>query len=408
LPLCVNRSEMEGCSAPPGRRRSRIAAIGNNGLKIVLAPDSFKGSATAAQVCEALQTGLRRVFVDAEILCVPMADGGEGTVQSLVDATGGRFCPADVSGPLGDPVQARYGVLGDGETAVIEMAAASGLTLVPEERRDPRLTSTRGTGELVLAAVNGGCRKLVIGIGGSATNDGGAGMAQALGVSLTDDDGNELPPGGLALQRLAHIDVSGFDARLTDFDVLVACDVDNPLCGPNGASAVYGPQKGATPEMARQLDGALANYADVLRRGIGKDVTGLPGAGAAGGLGAGLVVFLDADLRPGVDIVMEAVGLQESLRGAHLVITGEGAIDAQTAHGKTISGVAKAAKLQGIPVIAVTGMIGDGAESVYGVGVDAVWSIVDRPMSLAFAVHNHRVLLAQAGERIARMLMIHL
>jgi len=374
-------------------------------MKIVLAPDSFKGSATAAEVCEALARGLRRGLPHAELVSVPMADGGEGTVQSLVEATGGRFCYAEVTAPLGDTVRARYGILGDGSTAVIEMAAASGLTLVPPEKRNPCIASTRGTGELILAALDAGCRRLIIGIGGSATNDGGAGMAQALGVSLQDAEGNELPPGGLALQRLARVDLSGLDKRLADIQVLVACDVTNPLCGPSGASAVYGPQKGATPEMVEALDSALSHYAEILRRDLGKDVKDMPGAGAAGGLGAGLVAFLGAELRPGVEIVMEAVGLEAHLRDADLVITGEGRIDAQTCFGKTISGIARACRQRGIPVVAVTGMRGEGAEAVFDVGVEAIWTIVDCPMSLEEAMADCHSLLERAGEGIARMLI---
>ncbi len=273
--------------------------------KVVVAPDSFKGSLTARQVCEAAEEGLHRVWPEAEVVSVPMADGGEGTVQSLVDATSGRIISIDVAGPMGEPVTAFFGVLGDGVTAVIEMAAASGLPLVPVGRRNPLVATTRGTGELIASALDMGCRRFIIGIGGSATNDGGAGMAQALGMRLLDARGVEIGPGGAELARLARIDASGLDPRAAQSGFVVACDVDNPLTGPRGASAVYGPQKGATPEMVEMLDGALRNLAAIVQRDLGVDVDGIPGAGAAGGLGAGLMAFLGASLKRGIEIVVE-------------------------------------------------------------------------------------------------------
>ena len=302
-------------------------------MRILIAPDKFKGSLSAREVAAHIATGIRRVMPEALIMEVPMADGGEGTVQSLIDATSGEKVSVTVTGPLGQPVEAFFGILGDGKTAVIEMASASGLALVPPEKRDPRVTTTRGTGELLLAAAARGCHKAIVGIGGSATNDGGAGMAQAVGVRLLDAKGEELPPGGAALVQLHTVDVSQLDARVVAMEIVVASDVTNPLCGPNGASAVYGPQKGATPAMVAELDAALAHYAEVIADQLGRSVRDLPGAGAAGGLGAGLLAFFPARMRRGVDIVIEVVGLREAMRSADLVITGEGGIDSQTAFG---------------------------------------------------------------------------
>lgn len=374
-------------------------------MKIVIAPDSFKGSLTALEACEAIKEGVLRACPDAEVVSVPMADGGEGTVQSLVDATGGELIRLKVTGPLGEPVDAFYGILGDGETAVIEMAAASGLPLVPEGKRDPRITTTYGTGELIRAALDRGARKFILGIGGSATNDGGSGVAEALGVRLLDEAGKPIGRGGAELARLASIDMSTMDPRVKEIEMVVACDVDNPLCGPRGAAAVYGPQKGATPEMVKELDAALANFAEVVRRDLGKDVKDVPGAGAAGGLGAGLVAFFGANLRRGVDIVIEATGLSEKVAGADLVITGEGKVDFQTAFGKTPQGVAKTAKKHGVPVVAIAGGIGDGAEVVYQHGIDSVVSIVRRPMSLKEAMENARTLMADTAEAVVRLFM---
>jgi len=376
--------------------------------KVVIAPDSFKGSLTARQVCEAAEEGLRRVWPEAEVVSVPMADGGEGTVQSLVDATSGRIVSIDVTGPLGEPVAAFLGVLGDGVTAVIEMAAASGLPLVPQGLRNPALATTRGTGELIRGALDIGCRKFIIGIGGSATNDGGAGMAQALGVRLLDASGAEIGPGGAELARLARIDVSGLDPRASLSEFVVACDVDNPLTGPRGASAVYGPQKGATLEMVKTLDDALKNLASVVGRDLGVDVDGIPGAGAAGGLGAGLVAFLGASLKRGVDIVVETVGLREQMKGASLVITGEGRTDFQTLFGKTPMGVANVAKALGIPVVIISGAIADDARGLYAHGIDALMSIAKGPCTIDEAIANAAPLMADAAETAARLVAVGL
>jgi glycerate kinase len=375
-------------------------------VKVVVAPDSFKGSLTAVEVAEAMARGVRAVFPDAEVDAVPIADGGEGTVDALVLATGGRVREAEVHGPLGEPVRARWGVLGGGDTAVIEMAAASGLPLVPPARRDPRVTTTRGTGELVRAALDAGLRRLVVGIGGSATNDGGTGFARALGARFLDAGGEELPEGGAALARLARIDSGGLDPRLAGAELLVACDVDNPLTGPRGASAVYGPQKGATPAMVRALDAALARYAEVAARVTGRDVAGRAGAGAAGGLGAGLLFFTPAQLRPGVAIVLEATGFDRRVRGADLVLTGEGRTDEQTAMGKAPAGVAAAAKRHGVPVVCLSGGLGEGADRVLDVGIDAVASTAPGPLSLEDSMRAGASLVEAAAARACRLLRV--
>ncbi len=372
--------------------------------EILIAPDSFKGSLSAAQVCDAVEEGIRRVLPDAEIVKVPMADGGEGTVQALVDATGGKLVTQEVTGPMGERVEASLGLLGDGESAAIEMAAASGLPLVTPEKRNPLLTTTYGTGELILAALERGRGRLIVGIGGSATNDGGAGMAQALGAKLLDADRRDIGLGGGALAALDSIDVSGMTPLLAEARLQVACDVTNPLCGPEGASHVYGPQKGATPAMVEQLDANLAHYAELIRRDLGREVGEMPGAGAAGGLGGGLVAFCNAELKPGIELVIDAVKLEEKMRRADLVITGEGKIDAQSAFGKTPMGVAELAQRLGVPVVAIGGTIGDGAEALYEHGVGLIMPIIDRPMTLEEAMKPTvaKTLIANAAERIAR------
>jgi len=375
-------------------------------MRVVVAPDSFKGSLSALRVAEAMERGIRTVFPEAEVLKVPIADGGEGTVEALVAATGGRVEHATVRGPLGEPVRALWGVLGDGETAVVEMAAVSGLPLVPEARRDPRATTTFGTGELMRAALDAGLSKLVIGIGGSATNDGGAGMARAFGIRFLDASGRELPDGGAALSRLDRIDLSGLDPRLARAEILVACDVDNPLTGARGASAVYGPQKGATPEMVRELDAALAWFAAVARASTGRDVAEVPGAGAAGGLGAGLLFFTPARLRPGVAIVLEAIGFDEMVKDAHLVVTGEGRTDFQSAMGKAPAGVAAVARRHGVPVVCLAGGLGQGADDLMSQGVDALASIVPQPMTLEECMARGAELVEAGTARACRLMRV--
>ena len=375
-------------------------------MRILIAPQSLKGSLTAAEAGRAIAQGVRAVYPTAEIEIVPVADGGEGTVQALVDATGGKIVQKTVTGPLGEPVPAFFGLMGDGRTAALEMAAAAGLPLVPPERRDPRITTTYGVGELILVALDYGCRHFIIGIGGSATNDGGAGMAQALGATLLTNEGTEIERGGAALATLAHISTAKMDPRLQECTVEVASDVTNLLCGPTGASAVYGPQKGATPEIVEELDKALAHYAQIIERDLGVPVRDVPGAGAAGGLGAGLMAFLHATLRPGAQIVLEAVHLEEHIRTAHLVITAEGQIDSQTAYGKSVGAVAALAKRYGLPVLALAGSLGDNYQTVYELGVDAVAVLLTGPMSLTYAMENAARLTSDAAERACRLLQV--
>ncbi|MGQ8773078.1 glycerate kinase [Serratia sp. NA_112.1] len=354
--------------------------------KVVIAPDSFKESLSAMEVAEAIERGFRQIYPQVQYVKLPMADGGEGTVDSMVAATGGEIVRVEVTGPLGQPVTAFYGLLGEGETAVIEMAAASGLHLAPKERRDPRITTSYGTGELILAALERGVKAIILGIGGSATNDGGAGMMQALGARLLDDQQQPLPPGGAALARLAQIDLSAVDPRLQQVSVTAACDVDNPLCGPYGASAVFGPQKGATPEMVTQLDAALSHFGSLLQQATGREVLNALGAGAAGGMGAALLGMLNASLRPGIEIVIETLRLEEALRDADLVITGEGRLDSQSIHGKTPIGVARVAKRNGLPVIGISGSLSKDYQVVHQHGIDAAFSVLDRVVTLEEAL----------------------
>ncbi len=375
-------------------------------MRILIAPQSLKGSLTAAEAGSAIAQGVRMVYPKAEIEVVPVADGGEGTVQALVDASGGKIIQQMVTGPLGEPVLAFFGLMGDGSTAAIEMAACAGLPLVPPEKRDPRITTTYGVGELILAALDHGSRHFIIGIGGSATNDGGAGMAQALGASLLSAQGTEITRGGAALATLAHISTSTMDLRLQECTLEVACDVTNPLCGPTGATAVYGPQKGATPEMVEELDKALAHYAQIIEQDLGMSVRDIPGAGAAGGLGAGLIAFLHATLRPGAQIVFEAVDLEERIRKADLVITAEGQIDSQTAYGKSVGAVAEIAKRYDLPVLAFAGSLGDNYQVVYKLGVDAVSALPSSPMTLTYAMENAARLISDAAERACRLLQV--
>lgn len=371
-------------------------------MRIVIAPQSLKGSLTAAQAAQAIATGVKSVYPEAQIVTVPVADGGEGTVQALVDATGGRILQQRVMGPLDEPVEAFFGVLGDGQTAAIEMAACAGLPLVPPARRDPRITTTYGVGELIRAALDYGCRRFIIGIGGSATNDGGAGMAQALGASLRTQENKEIARGGTALATLASISLEALDFRLQEATFEVACDVTNPLCGPTGASAIYGPQKGATPEMVAELDAALAHYAEGIERDLAIAVRDVPGAGAAGGLGAGAIAFLHATLRPGAQIVLEAVHLEEQIHTADLLIAAEGQIDEQTAYGKSVSAVAQLAGRYNIPVLALAGSISAGYRKVYEFGVDAIAVLPTGPMTLEYTMEHAAELLSDATERMLR------
>lgn len=377
-------------------------------MKILIAPDSFKESLSALEACNAIERGFQEIFPHAIYKKLPMADGGEGTVQSLVDVTGGRIVETIVTGPRREPVQAFFGILGGGKTAIIEMAAASGLHLVPAEKRNPLITTTRGTGELILAALNLGITHLIIGIGGSATNDGGAGMIQALGGRLLDKYGAEIGPGGGALSSLASIDLSTIDPRLENIKIEAACDVENPLTGPTGASEVYGPQKGATPEMVKQLDENLTHFANIYEKQLKKSIRNIPGAGAAGGLGAALMAFLSADLKRGVDIILETVRFEDHVKDADLVITGEGSIDSQTIYGKTPVGVAKASKKYNIPVIALAGTISRDSDIVYSYGIDALFSIVPGVIPLEEAFESAALYLQQTSRNIASVLQCKL
>lgn len=375
-------------------------------MLIVIAPDSFKESLSAAEVAACIREGFEAAFPQATCITAPMADGGEGTVEAMVAATAGRIVRLPVTGPLGHPVDGFFGVTGDGRTAIVEMAAAAGLALVPPEARNPLAATTFGVGELIGAALDAGAGRLIVALGGSATNDGGAGMIQALGGRLLDAQGQDLPPGAADLHRLDRIDLSGLDRRLCTIGLDVACDVDNPLVGPEGASAVFGPQKGATPVMVEQLDRNLGHYAKILERDLGVAVACLPGGGAAGGLGAALVAIAGARLRPGVEIVAEAVGLEAWVAQADLVITGEGRMDGQSVRGKTPVGVARIARAHGKPVIGLAGSLGPGAGQLADHGIDALFSVLSRPCRVDEALIEAADNLRAASRNLAAALRI--
>ena len=374
-------------------------------MKVVAAPDSFKESLSARDVAEAIRRGVLRASPEAEVVAAPMADGGEGTVDALVATTNGRTVEREVLDPLGRRVRARFGMLGDSRTAVIEMAAASGLALVDPAERNVSASSTCGTGQLIAAALDEGAERIIIGIGGSATTDGGCGMARALGARLLDAEGRELAGTGADLSALHRIDIDPLDARVRGAELLVACDVENPLHGPRGAAFTYGLQKGASPEEVERLDRGLANFAAVVKRDLDLAVAELPGAGAAGGIGAGLVAFCGATLVPGIDLVMDAVKLSDKLAGAELVITGEGRIDATTAHGKTIAGVLRAARPTGATVVALGGSVDGSLDELRAMGLTACFAIVDGPMTLAEAKARTAELVEAAAERITRLFL---
>lgn len=370
-------------------------------MKVVIAPDSFKESLSAPEVAQAIARGWLRARPADEILLRPMADGGEGTVDAVLAAKPGERRECRVCGPLGQPVTAHWGWLDDG-TAVIEMAAASGLHWVPERKRDATRTTSRGTGELMREALDAGARKIILGLGGSATNDAGLGLLQALGARFHDAQGAELGAGGAALGTLMAIDLSGFDPRLQQVEIEVAADVNNPLCGPHGASAVFGPQKGASPAQVEQLDAALRHFAEVAARKLGEDHSLFPGVGAAGGLGFASRAFLKARFRPGIELVAELSGLEQALPGARLVITGEGRLDGQSLHGKTPVGVARLARRAGVPVVALAGSLGEGLAELRGEGIEAAFSLVPGPMSLAQACAQAATELESRAEALAR------
>lgn len=372
-------------------------------MKIVIAPDSFKGSLSALEVARSIQKGILNVDKNIDTDIVPMADGGEGTVQSVIDASAGKIVELTVHDPLFREINSFYGIMGDGETAVIEMAAASGLPLLNPEERNPLFTTTYGTGELIKDALSRGCKKIIIGLGGSATNDGGCGMAQALGVKFLDKNGNEVGMGGGELAKICSVDLSGMDQRIKNASFLAACDVDNPLCGTNGASAVYGPQKGASEKDVITLDNGLYNLSQIIEQQLKLDIKDVPGSGAAGGLGAGVLIFLNARLERGIAIVTRTIQLAKKMDGADLVITGEGRIDFQTAFGKTPFGVAQIAKTKNIPVIVLAGSLGEGYKTLYEKGFDGIFSIIDHPMSLQEAIDQTSELLENAAENVIRL-----
>jgi glycerate kinase len=377
-------------------------------MKIILAPDSFKGNLTSLEVATAFEKGIKRILPRAKCIKVPMADGGEGTVQSLVDGLGGKFIRKRVVGPAGNTVSARYGLLSDGKTAVIEMAEASGLPLVSGKDKNPLKTTTYGTGELILDAAKRGAEKIIIGIGGSATNDGGVGMAQAIGIRFLNKQGkviSDYGSGGM-LKKIASIDNKKVDPLLKKIKIIVACDVNNILCGKSGASYVFAPQKGATPAMVRILDENLRHLGKVIKQSLRKDVTKLKGAGAAGGLGAGLVAFTKARMKSGIEIVIDATNICKYMENADLVITGEGRVDTQTAFGKTPSGIAKAARKYHIPTVVIGGGITDDANDIFAYGIDGLESACARDMSLEEAIKNSRKHLANAAERAIRLVLI--
>ena len=402
-------------------------------MKVVIAPQTFKGGLSGVDVARAIDAGVVAVFPDAETVRIPVADGGDGTLDALVRSTGGELFTDHVTGPLGEPVSALWGVMGSasanpihelaprdevvsespdsgaagGKTAVIEMARASGLALVPPRRRDPRITTSYGTGELIAKALDRGYRHIIVGLGGSASNDGGVGMAQALGVSFLDSNGKELPFGGAATSRLARIDMSRLRLGVMESRITAATDVTNPLCGPRGASAVFGPQKGASRKVVEELEAALEHLARLIKRNLGLDVRDQPRAGAAGGLAAGLAAFANAEIESGIDLVCQVLGFDEQLADADLLITAEGRVDGSTIYDKAPVGVARRAKARGIPVIAMAGSLGFGYEEVYRYGIDAVVPILDRPISFEDSISRSFDLLRHATERAMRLLALN-
>ncbi|MDD6796557.1 MAG: glycerate kinase [Clostridiaceae bacterium] len=373
-------------------------------MRFILVPDSFKESMTSFECCIAMEKGIKNVIKDAECIKVPMADGGEGTVEALVSATDGKFVEVDVKNPLMKSIKAKYGILGDGKTAVIEMAKASGIELIKREERNPYITTTYGTGELIRDAVNRGMKHILIGIGGSATNDGGAGMLQALGVKLLDKNRNEIPLGGEGLSKIETIDKGNLDEFLNDVTIEVACDVKNPFIGPTGASHIFGPQKGATPEMVEVLDNNLKHFAEKIKEFYGKDISKVEGSGAAGGLGGALLAFFNANLKSGIDLVIKYTNLEEKIKGSDYVFTGEGAIDGQTIFGKTPVGVSKIAKKYNVPVIAFAGKVDSQSNNLYEEGIKSIFCIMQGVESLDDALRNGSTNLERTVESVTRLL----
>ncbi|EMS74121.1 glycerate kinase [Ruminiclostridium cellobioparum] len=375
-------------------------------MKIVVAPDSFKGNLTALEVAEFIEAGIKQADKDIEVIKIPAADGGEGTVEAIVAATGGKIIKQRVHGPFMEEMDSFFGISGDGKTAVIEMAACSGIMLVKKEELNPLYTTTYGVGELILAARNLGCRKINLGIGGSVTNDGGMGMAQALGYKFYDGQNKLLGQGGKYLCEVAGIDSSGFIKEIDGIEIITACDVNNPLYGPNGAAYIYGPQKGADAETIEFLDQGLRHFAEVIKRDLGKDIADIPGSGAAGGLGGGLLAFLNnARLCSGIDMVISSCNFEEAVRNCDLLITGEGRTDSQTANGKVVAGLAKVAEKCGVPVVCLSGSLMEGYQKIYEHGVDAAFSNIIAPMTLEEAIRSSPQMLTQASYSIARLML---
>ncbi|MCS5666286.1 MAG: glycerate kinase [Dehalococcoidia bacterium] len=375
-------------------------------MKVIIAPQGFKGGISGLEAARAISRGVAAVVPDAETVLLPVADGGDGTLHALVDATGGEIFTSTVTGPINQQVEAQWGVMGDGRTAVVEMARASGLAMVPTGRRNPKTTTTLGTGQLILEAVERGFNRVIVGLGGSATNDAGAGMATALGVKFLDAAGRTLPSGGAALARLDRIDTSGVIAGLSGIEIVGATDVTNPLCGPTGASAIFGPQKGASKEVVAELDAALVRFAQVVKRDTGQDVLDIPGAGAAGGLGAGLIAFAGANLRSGIDMVCQVLDFDRHLEGADLVFTGEGRADLSTVFDKAPVGVARHAKAYGVPTVLLAGSLGEGHEELYDHGVASVLCISDGAMTFQQALGRTGEMLQGTAERAVRLFLI--
>lgn len=372
-------------------------------MKVLIAMDSFKGSLSSLEAAESVEKGIKKVYTGASIYKLGVADGGEGTTQAVVDCLGGRYISREVAGPLGERITARYGIVNE-DTAIIEMAEASGLCLIPEGRRNPFITSTYGTGELILDAMDKNCSKIIIGIGGSATNDGGAGMAMAMGARLLNARGTSIGTGGGALGELECIDIGGLDARLKQTQIMAACDVSNPLCGENGASKVFGPQKGATPDMVERLDKNLYHFSEIIKRDLHMEICNTPGAGAAGGLGGGLMAFCGAKQYKGVDLILDILRIDNMIENSDIVITGEGRIDGQTVYGKVPVGVAARAQKHNRPVFAIAGFLDKGAELVYEHGIDSVASAMAGPMSVQEAMAQAPKLVEEASERLFRVI----
>ncbi|MQG15868.1 MAG: glycerate kinase [SAR202 cluster bacterium] len=375
-------------------------------MKIIIAPQAFKGSISAMNAAKAIEQGVKAVLPDATTILIPIADGGDGTLETLIDVMGGDVITEKVTGPLGSKVKANWGALSDQKTAIVEMASTSGLTLLKPNELDPYKATTYGLGEIICKALDKGYREFIVGIGGSATNDGGAGLAQALGIKLLNSNGKNIELGGFNLKHLDTIDISRIDPRISESKFHVACDVSNPMCGPEGASAVYGPQKGASKEMVAVLDSALQHFSHVVHRDLNKEIKHMPGAGAAGGLGGGMVAFLNASLKKGIDIVLDTIDFDQKLEGTDLVITGEGQMDFQTVFSKAPIGAAQASKLRNIPVLSLSGSLGKDYGLVHDHGIDAVFSILNSPMTLEEASDKSHELITKATEEIIRTLIV--